>query len=330
MEKLSVVVPIYNKQKYLESSLNQLLSNPSEKTEFLFIDDCSTDDSFLIAQKIASQDSRVRLLRNPSNIGVSYTRTRGIREARGEYIGFFDADDMIDEGFYQALYETACQKRKKPDIVVGDFRNKSKNRIEPPFYNRLNPYIPFSWQRNSFMEKEPISCCNKIYRAEFLEDKSFPDYMREDCYFHYWTMHDAKRVVENMEVAYYYQISNIERSNSYFNFPCGNFSEFIEGYHWMRQKIGDSKSLMKSFEQHQVHAYQDFLNYCIHWNLPEREISKIVTAVIDYCLAAYSADIDGFNREVLSLYKSSFEIQNLSIEQLEQKVKILGSIYPKR
>lgn len=330
MEKLSIVVPIYNKQKHLEFSLNNLLSNPSEETEFIFIDDSSTDASFLIAQEIASQDRRVRLLKNNSNMGVSYTRTKGIREARGEYIGFFDADDMIDEGFYQALYETACQKRKKPDIVVGDFRNKSHNRVEPPFYNRLNPYLPFFIQRDAFMKKEPVSCCNKIYRAEFLENKSFPDYMREDCYFHYWTMHDAKRVTENMKVGYYYQIGNIERSNSYFDFPCGNFVEFIDGHHWMMQKIGDSKSLMQSFEQLQAQAYSDFLNYCIHWNLPQKEISAIVTAVIDYCLAAYSVDMDLFNREILSFYHSSIQNQDTSLERLEQKIRILSSIYPKR
>lgn len=329
MKEMSIVVPVYNKVKNLEISLDSLLAAKNGNIEFLVIDDKSTDGSLDILKKYAEKDSRIRLLENRENCGVSYTRNKGIREATGEYIGFFDADDTIDYGFYQSLYQKAMRKRKKPEIVIGDFRIKNDNsyRIGE---ERLKPLIPFSFQRASFINEEVISCCNKIYHHEFIEDKSFPDYIKEDCYFYMWTMREAKRVEENLKLSYYYHLDNSERNVDYFIKPTGKFVELIEAHNWMIQKIGDSKKLRSVFGLLETYSYVELLRACIDWNIPPQERKELVTTIIDFCIETYpNIDKTLFGRNVLLFYDDEIKSKNQKVKSLEQKVRMLGSIYKK-
>lgn len=330
MKEISVVVPVYNKVKNLEVSLDSLLANKSGNIEFLLIDDKSTDGSLDILKDYAKKDERIRLLENRENCGVSYTRNKGIREATGEYIGFFDADDTVSFGFYQFLYQKAMNKRKKPEIVIGDFRIKEEHSCSPKSTERLKPFIPFSLQRASFINQEVISCCNKIYHHEFIEDKSFPDYIKEDCYFYMWTMREAKRVEESMEVSYYYHLDNSERNVDYFIKPTGKFVELIEGHNWTIQKIGDSKKLRDVFGLLETFSYIDLLRGCIDWNIPSQEKKELVTTIIDFCIETYpKIDKTLFGRDILMFYDEEIRNKNHKVKSLEQKVRMLGSIYKK-
>lgn len=331
MREISVVVPVYNKVKNLEVSLDSLLANRNGDIEFLLIDDKSTDGSLDILKDYAKKDERIRLLENVENCGVSYTRNKGMKEATGEYIGFFDADDTVDYGFYQSLYQKAMTKRKKPEIVIGNFQIKNgKYDYSSRSTERLKPFIPFSLQRASFINREVISCCNKIYHHEFIEDKSFPDYIKEDCYFYMWTMREAKRVEENMKLSYYYHLDHSERNVDYFLEPNGKFVELIEGHNWTIQKIGDSKKLRSAFGLLETFSYIDLLRGCIDWNIPPQEKKELVTTIIDFCIETYP-DIDKtiFGRDVLTFYDSEVRNQNQKVKSLEQKVRMLGSIYKK-
>jgi len=329
MKEMSIVVPVYNKVKNLEISLDSLLAAKNGNIEFLVIDDKSTDGSLDILKKYTEKDSRIRLLENMENCGVSYTRNKGIREATGEYIGFFDADDTIDYGFYQSLYQKAMRKRKKPEIVIGDFRIKNDNSYRAA-EERLKPWIPFSFQRSFFINEEVISCCNKIYHHEFIEDKSFPDYIKEDCYFYMWTMREAKIVEENLKLSYYYHLDNSERNIDYFIKPTGKFVELIEAHNWMIQKIGDSKKLRSVFGLLETYSYVDLLRACIDWNIPPQEKKELVTTIIDFCIETYpNIDKTLFGRNVLLFYDDEIKNKNQKVKSLEQKVRMLGSIYKK-
>lgn len=331
MKEVSVVVPVYNKVKNLKVSLDSLLASKDDNIEFLLIDDKSTDGSLDILKEYAEEDSRIRLLENRENCGVSYTRNKGIREATGEYIGFFDADDTIDYGFYQSLCQRAMTKRKKPEIVIGDFRIKNgKYDYSSKTTERLKPFIPFSFQRASFINQEVISCCNKIYHHEFIKDKVFPDYIKEDCYFYMWTMREAKRVEENLKLSYYYHLDNSERNVDYFIKPSEKFVELIEGHNWIIQKIGDSKKLRAAFGLLETFSYVDLLRGCIDWTIPSQEKKELVTTIIDFCIETYP-DLDKalFGRNVLLFYDEEIRNKNQKIKSLEQKVRMLGSIYKK-
>lgn len=96
--KISVIVPVFNAEKYLKMCLNSLVSQTLKNIEIICIDDGSTDNSLAILDKFKSKDDRIKIIKQ-KNYGVSMARNNGISEAQGEYIGFVDADDWVDKDF---------------------------------------------------------------------------------------------------------------------------------------------------------------------------------------------------------------------------------------
>ncbi|NHE55647.1 glycosyltransferase family 2 protein [Cyclobacterium plantarum] len=94
LPQLSVVMPVYNGEKYLEEAINSVLNQTFTDYELLIIDDGSTDSSIEIIKSI--NDSRIRLIKNETNKGVAYTRNVGLKEAKGEYLAWMDCDDLIE------------------------------------------------------------------------------------------------------------------------------------------------------------------------------------------------------------------------------------------
>lgn len=91
---ISIVSPCYKAEKYLESTYSSLKSQTHKNWEWLIVDDCSTDNSWEVLQKIAQTDQRVRIFRLSKNSGPSVCRNKGLDEAKGEYVSFLDADDQ--------------------------------------------------------------------------------------------------------------------------------------------------------------------------------------------------------------------------------------------
>jgi glycosyltransferase involved in cell wall biosynthesis len=103
---ISVIVPVYNAEKYLDRCVNSILQQSFRNYELILVDDGSKDGSGIICDKFASQDSRVRVI-HKQNGGVSQAREYGIAQAKGEYIAFVDADDYVKEDYLGVLYYDA-------------------------------------------------------------------------------------------------------------------------------------------------------------------------------------------------------------------------------
>lgn len=119
MCKLSIVVPIYNKKQYLSNSIGTILKCRSDDIEVVLVNDGSTDGSLEILQKFAEEDNRIRLITIP-NTGVSNARNVGIKEARGNWIWFIDADDIPEMKF--AIDFLKNESTAQYDIYMGDFK----------------------------------------------------------------------------------------------------------------------------------------------------------------------------------------------------------------
>ncbi|WP_157159380.1 glycosyltransferase family 2 protein [Brachyspira pilosicoli] len=115
MIKVSIVVPVYNVENYLRECLESIINQTLKEIEIICIDDCSTDNSYSILEEYSKKDDRILLIKNPKNMGVSYSRNIGIKESKGEYIGFIDSDDYISKDYYENLYNTA--KKYNSDVV---------------------------------------------------------------------------------------------------------------------------------------------------------------------------------------------------------------------
>ena len=135
--KVSVIIPVYNSQKYLEETIDSVLHQTMQDFEIICIDDGSTDDSGIILKKYAEQDTRIKVL-SQTNCGVSAARNAGTGIARGEYLYFLDSDDFIE----LETLETACREldNKCLDVVFFDTYAFGEEGISQDFVNEKNKF----------------------------------------------------------------------------------------------------------------------------------------------------------------------------------------------
>ena len=117
MPKISIIVPVYNMEKYLQKSLASFTQQTFKDIEIVIVDDGSKDEGYKIYNRFAEQDSRVKIVRK-ENAGVSEARNTGIDNASGEFLMFADPDDWMDEKCCEKLYEE--QVRTGADLILAD------------------------------------------------------------------------------------------------------------------------------------------------------------------------------------------------------------------
>lgn len=103
MPKISIIVPVYNVEKYLEKCVRSILAQTFTDFELILVDDGSPDSSGAMCDQFAEQDQRVKVI-HKENGGLSDARNAGIEIATGEYLGFVDSDDYIADDMYELLY----------------------------------------------------------------------------------------------------------------------------------------------------------------------------------------------------------------------------------
>lgn len=121
--KVSIIIPVYNTEKYLSRCLNSLVKQTLHDIEIICINDGSEDNSLSILENYASSDERIVLI-DQKNQGQSVARNRGIEIARGKYIGFVDSDDWVDDNYFEKLYCAA--ENNNCDIAVAGIIRLSK------------------------------------------------------------------------------------------------------------------------------------------------------------------------------------------------------------
>lgn len=114
---VSVVVPVYNVEKYLERCVDSLLKQTYQNLEIILVDDGSTDGSLKIMEKYAQEDDRIHLVQHEKNRGLFQARITGSEAAHGKYIAFVDSDDYVSLDYYRLLVRQA--QNTGADIVIG-------------------------------------------------------------------------------------------------------------------------------------------------------------------------------------------------------------------
>ena len=220
MLKVSVIVPVYNVEKYLERCLDSLVSQTLEDIEIICINDGSTDKSLEILYKYAEKDERIIVI-NQKNQGMSYSRNKGIEVATGKYIGFVDSDDYIDKDYYEKLYsvatsydaDIACtniirENERKKKVLL----NYDNERVYEDTKEKLEvscvPEYCFVWNKIYNREKLLQSGC-KFIKGLFYEDVLYTPYVIEklgclvtvkDVFYHYWKRANSIIKTENDKI----------------------------------------------------------------------------------------------------------------------------------
>lgn len=131
MHKVSVIIPVYNVSKYIERCAHSLLNQSLKEMEFIFVDDCSSDDSVLRLKKVISQyqerNEYVKIIHHTKNLGLTSARNSGLSVATGEFIAHCDSDDYVHPDMYKLLYERALSA--DADLVLCDFYFSLPNNV---------------------------------------------------------------------------------------------------------------------------------------------------------------------------------------------------------
>ena len=207
--KVSVIVPVYNSEKYLRDCLDSLVSQTLDEIEIIAIDDASTDKSFEILLEYAKKyPNKVKVFASTQNKGQGASRNIGLSLASGEYIGFLDSDDYVAPTMYEELYNIA--KDKNADIVSTRLTFvKDSSYLGKKFetYGREESYSPI--EKPELVLDESPSVCNKIFKKESLKNQKFlENCMWEDVAFTYSNLFNANNVVHLNNMGYFYRKSD--------------------------------------------------------------------------------------------------------------------------
>ena len=185
MVKVSVIVPVYNSEKYLRECVESIINQTLKEIEILFVDDGSTDRSLAILDEYASEDNRIQIVKG-KHCGGGAARNLGMQQAKGEYLSFFDSDDIMEPELLKRAYNKS--KKENADITIfsvrfwnegtgviteGDAGLRVKNLPEKSVFSYkdmperiFNSFHNWPW--------------NKMFRREFVEQHQirFQEIMR--------------------------------------------------------------------------------------------------------------------------------------------------------
>ena len=244
-ELISIIVPVYNASKYLNQCIESILNQTYRNLEIILIDDGSTDDSAEICRQYQQQDNRIRMI-SQSNGGSVSARKAGLRVSEGDYIGFVDADDYIEPGMFEALYE----KLKECDV---DFVNSGMIANDRIICNFEEGIIDFSlYNRADYMNQKIFktqemlfALWSKLFRAELIKEAfmNLPDeqYFGEDllCLCNY--LSECRKIYMLKKAFYHYRV--LENSLSHLG--------------WLDVCIEEARVYTQVLQRLQAHGLKD-------------------------------------------------------------------------
>ena len=229
---ISVIVPIYNVEKYLQKCVDSILNQTYENLEIILVDDGSTDNCPKICDCYQKKDKRIRVI-HKENGGLSDARNCGLDIAKGEYIGFVDSDDFIDSNMYSLLIN--IMKKQCTDLAVCNYLKVDKNY---KIISNKNNDLPIKDERinkRTFFlrivnEKEwyYIVAWNKLYRKDIFDNLRFPiGKIHEDEFLIHHIINKCKFISCINQPLYYYVERNGSIMNTKFNLKRFDYGDAL-------------------------------------------------------------------------------------------------------
>ena len=215
---ISVIIPAYNIEKYIDRCLESVCKQTYENLEIIVVDDGSKDNTGKILDQYAKRDKRILVI-HKQNAGVSAARNTGLEYAKGEYIGFVDGDDIIDDDMYELLLNNAL--KYEADISHCGYKMVFPNRVDY-YYNTGEVRVQDNYQGIYDLikaDKVEPGLCNKLYQRALLEGECLNDSIRinEDLLFNYQLFKKSKKAVFEDLPKYHYMVRVNSASTSRVN-----------------------------------------------------------------------------------------------------------------
>ncbi len=292
--KVSIIVPVYNSEKYLKDCLDSLVNQTLKEIEIIAIDDASSDKSLEILKDYEKKyPNKVKVYVNHKNLGQGATRNRGIELATGEYIGFLDSDDYVNFNMYAKMYEMA-KRNDKPEVIttglifvknndylVNNFKEiaQTKGRI---LNVKVNPKI--------VLDESP-SVCNKLFRSNILKKAPFIEgRMWEDIAFTYAKMFKANKILKFNDADYFYRRranEGVSSKNNQFN---NHLFDIFEVCDYLEKELKEANI----YEQYEYYIRFIQISYSLYrvtevltWNIDEKEKEELVNKMCNLIVKKY-------------------------------------------
>lgn len=207
---LSIIMPVYNADKYLKKCLDSFVKYLTNENELIIVNDCSTDESLKIIKNYQNnnKDKNIVLIVNNKNIGAGLSRNKALEFAKGEYIGFVDADDYVDKLYFQNMLNLA--KKEQSDIVVSDIAlvensKEIKNNIYVNnVYSTKNSEDVNISKEVLFGNWACVSTCSKLFKKSLIKNIKFSKKKSDDILFTIPAIINSKKISYCKDNYYYY------------------------------------------------------------------------------------------------------------------------------
>ena len=213
---ISVIVPVYNCERYIQACLQSLLAQTLQNFELIVVDDASTDRSGEICATMATTDSRIRLVQLQENSGAGMARNRGMETATGRFLTFVDGDDVVEPEYLKTLYAQAILHNA--DVVSGGSQEYRLQKDGSYLLYDLVRLTDSVWimPENVLLRIEAmlenrtnVASWGKLYRRDLIEKyplhfDDMPNF--EDCLFNFLCLYYAKRYVFIPATDYHYHV----------------------------------------------------------------------------------------------------------------------------
>lgn len=237
MIKLSIIIPIYNVEKYIAECLQSILNQHSSSTEILCIDDGSTDSSGKICDKYSELDNRIKVI-HQANKGVAYARNLGVSLSKGEYIAWVDPDDTIDINWSTNIYNCI---NKDIDFIVFDYvlvKNNIKKYIS---YRDISGYLDTKIFLYDILSDKKINShlWRCVFKKKLFDKIRFPEStnIKEDYAVLPYVIKKAQTVYYIAKCLYYYNVRKNSLSTDY------NFNKAYKCYVIGKERYTNFKNL---------------------------------------------------------------------------------------
>ncbi len=225
---VSIIVPIYNVEKYLERCVDSIRNQTYRNLEIILVDDGSPDNCGRMCDAFAGEDPRIRVIHKP-NGGLSEARNAGLESATGEYVSFIDSDDFIHPEMIRDLY--GRMQKHQADIVQCSFRSVTEDSIVDPGPDNekvLSNLEALRYLYTPFVV-DYVMACNKLYRKALFGTIRYPiSKIHEDEFTTYKLIFKAKRIVVTDKKYYHYYLSPNSIIRSSFSAKKLHYAEAME------------------------------------------------------------------------------------------------------
>ena len=257
MPKVSVIIPVYNVEKYLRQCLDSVVNQTLEDIEIICINDCSTDNSLSILEEYAAKDSRIKVIINEKNLHAGISRNKGLAAANSEYVYFMDADDYLEPNalelnikeldshqdsdyciFHMIFHNQTTDEKelKKSFFLDTDYTNNAAEIDVKKYIKKVLYFTVVPW--------------NKVYRKKFLtENNILFDNLKvsNDRYFYFQTAFKPKKIVLLQEYLINYR-TNV--NNSLITKRAKNFDCSYKSYENQKKLIAGEPNDIKNIIIH--------------------------------------------------------------------------------